>query len=107
MNAFQTSKRKWYTEREVTALIDQYPELREVKSVYGPGLRVLCLLADLDQAVRNMPPKEYHAVLLHGLLAHSIRDAEKILGISRSTLHDRFEAGISWLTEYMNGGNRD
>lgn len=103
MNLSKPRKRRWYSENEVTALIDQYAELRCVKAVYGPGLRVLCLLADLDKAVSMMPPKEYQAVLLHGFLQHTIRDAEKILGISRSTLHDRFEAGILWLTNYMNG----
>jgi DNA-directed RNA polymerase specialized sigma24 family protein len=94
---------KWYSEREVEALIFHYAELKSVASVYGPGLRVLLLMADLDRAIRDMPRKEYFAVLLHGQLGYVLRDAEKVLGISRSTLHDRFQSGVTWLTSYLNG----
>lgn len=51
-----------------------------------------------------MPPREYHAVLLHGLLSRTVRDAEALLGVSRSTLQDRYDAGIDWIVRHLNTG---
>lgn len=94
---------QWYSCKEVEALVYNYAELKSAMDVRGPGLRVLFLLADLDLAIAKMPPKEYHAVLLHGQLSYTLRDAEKVLGVSKSTLHDRFASGIRWLVDYLNG----
>jgi DNA-directed RNA polymerase specialized sigma24 family protein len=93
-----------YSEKEVRGLIEGYAELREAKEVYGEGLSILVKLADLGRAVEKLPPKEYQAVLLHGQMRHTVRDAEQLLEIARATLHDRYESGISWLTRYLNGG---
>lgn len=95
-----------YTAAEVKALVELYAELREKKDTHH-GLRYLVLLADLDRAIYRMPPKEYQAVLLHGLLGHTVRNAETLLGVSRSTLEDRYQAGIEWLTNYLNNGDTD
>lgn len=85
-------------------MVEWYTVLREVKDTSGRGLRWLVLLADLDRAISYMPPKEYHAVLLHGLLGHVVRDAEMLLGVSKDTLSRRYQAGIDWLTHFLNNG---
>lgn len=90
-----------YTPSEVKGLIEGYQALREAKSTYGPGLLILAKLTDLDQAIKRMPPKEYHAVLLHGLL--DVSGAESHLGYSVRTLYYRYEAGVQWITDYLNG----
>lgn len=92
-----------YRPDEIKALIEGYAELREAKDTTPRGLRFLVTLADLDRAVKRMPPREYQAVLLHGLLGHTVRAAEVLLGVQRSTLDDRYQAGIAWLTNYLNG----
>jgi DNA-directed RNA polymerase specialized sigma24 family protein len=99
------SRSSSYSTAETRALIEGYAELKEAKSTSGFGLRILCQLADLDRAIKNMPPKEYQVVLLHGLLGHTVRNAEELLGISRHTLLDRYRKGIEFLTDHMN--NRD
>jgi DNA-directed RNA polymerase specialized sigma24 family protein len=93
-----------YTPAEIKALIESYAELREEKDTNPRGLRVLVMLADLERAIAHMPPKEYHAVLLHGLLGETVRDAETYLGVSKSTLLDRYHAGVAWITDYLNNG---
>lgn len=85
-------------------MVEGYAELREVKDTTPRGLRHLCSLADLDIAVRQLPPKEYQAVLLHGLLGHTVRAAETLLGISRSTLMQRYLRGLEILTTTINEG---
>jgi len=93
-----------YSEAEVRSLIDGYAEYKAKKSTHGVGLVFLVRLADLDGAIALLPPKEYQAILLHGMLGHTIRDAEELLGVSRSTLHDRYESGISWIVRILNEG---
>lgn len=93
-----------YSSGQVRGLIENYAPLREVKGTFRVGLNILVMLADLDRAMRRMPPKEYHAILLHGLMRHTIRDAEQRLGVSRSTLQDRYEAGIEWIARFLNEG---
>lgn len=92
-----------YRPDEVRGLVEMYAVLREKKETYRSGLDILVRLADLDQAIAAMPPKEYHAVLLHGLLGHVLRDAHTLLGVAERTLLDRYHAGIEWLTNYLNG----
>ena len=86
-------------------MVEWYTVLREVKDTSARGLRWLLLLSDLDRAISHMPPKEYHAVLLHGLLGHVVRDAEVLLGCSKDTLARRYQAGIDWITTYLNYGD--
>lgn len=93
-----------YSINEIRALIESYAELVERKGVAGRGLVILCKLADLDRAIAMLPPKEYQAVLLHGLLTYALRDVETLLGISKSTLHDRYEKGLTLLAKYLNEG---
>ncbi len=98
-----SSKHRWYAFKEVEALVCNYAELKSAMDVRGPGLRVLILLADIDTAIGKMPPKEYQAVLLYGQLGYTLRNVENILGVSKSTLHDRFTSGIGWIVDYLNG----
>lgn len=97
-------KKARYSDKEVRSLIESYTEFREKKSTHGLGLLVLLKLCDIDHAVRLLPPKEYQAVLLYGMLGHTIRDAEGLLGVSKSTLHDRYESGIRWIVRILNEG---
>lgn len=93
-----------YSIKEVRGLINEYYELRESKGVYRHGLHVLIVLADLERALRKMPPKEYRAVLVHGLLRVPSREAGQALGVSHMTVQNRMEAGISWIVRYLNEG---
>ena len=93
-----------YNAKEVRGLVEGYAELREKKSTYGVGSIILIRLADLDRAIALLQPKEYQAILLHGLLGQTIRDAETLLGVSKSTLYDRYDSGIAWLVRIMNEG---
>lgn len=93
-----------YSVKEVRGLIENYAALKEAKDTNGPGLRILVVLADLTGAIAKLPPKEYQAVLLHGQLRHTVRDAEQVLEVARQTLHDRYESGISWIVRYLNEG---
>lgn len=97
--------RSSYSAGEVTRLVSCYAELRERKGTTKGGLHTLVCLADIDRAIAHMPPKEYHAILLHGQLGHTVRDAEQLLGVAKSTLEDRFKSGITWITNYLNGDN--
>lgn len=97
--------RTTYRNSEVRGLIENYTELRDSRDTVGPGLMILIQLADVWRAFRALPPKEYQAVLLHGLLRHTVRDAEAILGVSKSTLSDRYDSGLSWITRYLNEGD--
>lgn len=93
-----------YSAPEVKALIECYTEIREMRDTAPSRLKHLVRVADLDRAIRYMPPKEYQAVLLYGLLGHTVRDAEQLLGVHKSTLQDRYDRGIEWLTTYLNEG---
>src|SRR5690242_18463030 len=69
------SPRPNYRASEVKTLVEEYEELRELKGTERWRLRYLVTLADLDRSLRRMPPKEYQAVLLCGLLAIATRTA--------------------------------
>jgi DNA-directed RNA polymerase specialized sigma24 family protein len=66
-------------------------------------MRFLLWLADLERALHAMPPKEYHAVLLYGLIRLPLLDVAEKLGVSHPTVLKRYDAGIEWLTDYLNG----
>lgn len=91
-----------YSVEEVRALVEGYEELRPVRH----KLWILVRLADLDTALWHMPPKEYQAVLLCGLLGMSYRAAGDALGVSHETMYTRTERGLVWLTAYLNGSHR-
>jgi DNA-directed RNA polymerase specialized sigma24 family protein len=65
-------------------------------------LWVLVRYADLNLSLRQMPPKEYQAVLLVGLLGLDTRWAGKELGVSHDTMWRRYQRGLDWLTNHMN-----
>ena len=67
------------------------------------ALLLLCKLVDIDRAIRTLLPKEHHAVLIHGQLGYTVRDAAKILGVGKSTVDDHYAKGIASMTSYLNG----
>ena len=94
-----------YTRREVKGLVDNYAELKGRRDT-TPGFPLFLLLAlvDLDRAIANLPPKEYQAILLHGLLRQTVRGAAAgLLGVSPTTLYERYESGLEWITDFLNG----
>lgn len=88
-----------YTEEEIEALIEGYEELRYLK--YKPY--VLVRLLDLDTAIHKLPPKEYQAVLLCGLIGLSTRWAGEVMGVSKDTIHRRYKHGLRRLHQILNG----
>ena len=93
-----------YKASEVQMLVEEYEELRELKGTERSKLRYLVSLADLDKSLRRMPPKEYQAVLLCGLLSLATRTAGMLLGVSGETMRKRYLRGIEWLHNDLNGG---
>lgn len=89
-----------YTLDEVEALVEGYAELRYKRS----ALWLLVRLADLDMSLKLLPPKEYQAVLLIGLLGLDTRWAGSELGVSHDTMWRRYRRGLEWLCNHLNGG---
>lgn len=89
-----------YSFDEVEALVEGYTELQPVRHKL-PWLVRLC---DIDIALRTMPPKEYQATLLIGLLGFDTRTAGRLMGASHVTMWKRYRRGLQWLTSYLNGG---
>jgi DNA-directed RNA polymerase specialized sigma24 family protein len=88
-----------YSLEEVEALIEGYADLEPVRY----KLKWLVRLCDLDIAIRQMPPKEYQAVLLVGLLGLSVRAAGSDMGVSPQKMWRRYRRGLEWLVNYLNG----
>lgn len=88
-----------YTAEEVEALIELKAELDPT----AMRLAWLVRLWDLDTAIRRMPPKEYQAVLLVGLIGVDTRTAGTALGVNFSTVWRRYQRGIEWIVNYLNG----
>jgi hypothetical protein len=103
---FRRSSR--YRPEEVQVLVEQYAELREKKGTgTAGGVRLLCTLADLDRAIRAVPLNKRRKMLpplvIHGMLGLTVREAAALLGERKSTVEDRYLAGIAWITNYLNG----
>jgi DNA-directed RNA polymerase specialized sigma24 family protein len=94
-----------YKASEVRALVEEYEELRAMKGTERWRLRYLISLADLEKSIRRMPPKEYQAVLLVGLLCIATRTAGELLGCSGETMRKRYLRGLEWLITDLNGGH--
>lgn len=94
-----TNRRSNYRLEEVEALVEGYAEIRPT-----PKLPWLVRYCDLDRALRNMPPKEYQAVLLIGLLGLDTRWAGRELGTSHVTMWKRYRRGLEWICNHLNGG---
>lgn len=88
-----------YTYEEVEALL----ELRMELDPAWLKLAWLVRLWDLDTAIRKMPPKEYQALLLVGLVGLDVRTAGTALGCSHTTAWRRYQRGIEWIVNYLNG----
>lgn len=79
-------------------LVEEWQELR-----HDARLWLLVRYADLTVALRNMPPKEYMAVLIVGLSRLTVREAADVLMVHYGTVSRWYLRGIEWLTNYMNG----
>lgn len=88
-----------YSASEIEALVENYELLRCISRV--PWLVRKC---DLDHAVRMLPPKQYQAVLLVGLIGLDLRSAGTEMGVSHQTMWKRYRSGLEWITNYLNGG---
>lgn len=88
-----------YSVDEIEALVEGYEEMY----AYRHKLKWLVRYCDLDLALRRMPPKEYQAVLLIGLIGHTTRDAGRAMGVSHETMWKRYKRGLEWLAQYLNG----
>lgn len=88
-----------YSVDEVEALIEYRDELEPLKF----QLTWLVRFWDLDVAIRNLPPKEYQAVLLVGLIGLDVRTAGTLLGCSKTTAWERYQRGIKYIVNYLNG----
>lgn len=96
-----------YSTAEVQSLVEEYGRFRALKGVESDArLYHLVRLADLDKSIRRLPPKEYQAVLLCGLLEIATRTAGQLLGVSGETMRKRLLKGLEWLTNDLNGGER-
>lgn len=93
--------------RSANYSVDEIEALVELRSELDPTwlkLAWLVRLWDLDTAIRNLPPKEYQAVLLIGLIGIDIRTAGKALECSHTTAWRRYQRGIEYIVNYLNGG---
>lgn len=90
-----------YSVDEVEALIDYREEFEPTRF----KLTWLVRFWDLDVAIRNLPPKEYQAVLLVGLIGLDVRTAGTLLGCSHQTAWRRYQRGIEYIVIYLNGGH--
>jgi Sigma-70, region 4. len=90
-----------YSVDEVEVLVEQYDAVKALRD--RPRLNWLVRYCDLNLALRHMPPKEYQAVLLVGLIGLSVQHAGQLLGVSGSTMWRRYRRGLVWLTNHLNG----
>lgn len=102
-------RRSEYKLSEVKALVEGYSVWRHLKSTNprGGGLNLLVRLADLDRAIKTLPPKEYQAVLLHGLIGLPEEAVGELLGVRQETVSYRFRCGLGSITSYLNDEDDD
>ena len=90
-----------YSLDEVTALIECYDLLRVAAERSPTWLVRRC---DVDRAVRSLPPKEYQAVLLIGLIGLDTRTVGEALDVSFMTAWRRYQRGLEYTVNYLNTG---
>lgn len=91
-----------YSLSEVEGLVEAYSEIKPLMDVNPGRLRFLVRLWDLELAIEKLPPKEYQAVLLIGLVGMGLMDAGKAMGVSHETMRQRYRRGIELLHTYLN-----
>lgn len=95
------SFRSNYSVDEIEVLVENYEAVKAVCD--RMRLNWVVRRIDLDLALRQMPPKEYQAVLLVGLIGLSVQHAGQLMGASGSTMWRRYRRGLEWLANYLNG----
>jgi hypothetical protein len=88
-----------YSVDEVEGLVEGYGELRLLK--HRPF--IFPRLVDLEWAYTRLSEPHRQAILVYGLMGHSLDPAASRLGIPRTTLHTRYRQGLEALTRLMNG----
>lgn len=92
--------------RSANYSVDEIEALIELRSELDPSAMKLAWLVrlwDLDVAIQNLPPKEYQATLLVGLIGLDIRTAGTALGCNHTTAWRRYQRGIEYIVNYLNG----
>lgn len=92
-----------YSVDEIEVLVEEHDAVSAVCERMRTNWLVRRL--DLNIAIRHMPPKEYQAVLLVGLIGLDIRSAGQHMGVSGTTMWRRYRRGLEWLNNYLNGVN--
>lgn len=90
-----------YSLDEVEQLIENFDLLRVAATRRISWLVRLC---DVERAIQHMPPKEYQAVLLIGLIGFDTRTVGTTLGVSYVTAWRRYRRGLDWIVNYLNTG---
>jgi DNA-directed RNA polymerase specialized sigma24 family protein len=100
-------RRSRYSEGEVKALIEDYAAYRAAADTTPRGRRLdfLVMLADLDKALKQLPMKEWEAVLLHGLLGIPQAETAHLLQIKQQTVNKRYRQGLEDVHYWINGGD--
>jgi len=88
-------------------LVEEYEELRCLKSTERYALLLLCQLIDVERAISRLGPKEYQAVLLCGLLGVSDQAAGQALGVHQTTMTRRYMRALALLAADLNGDSVD
>ena len=88
-----------YSIKEVTALVEGYAELVNLKQ----HLWILVRMCDLTKNIPNLTKVHQDAILIYGIQNLDSRSSAAILGISHTTLLARYQGALSQLTFLMNG----
>lgn len=85
---------------EVTVLVEEYAELtfKRHKSA------ILVRLIDLERVLKRLSRPHYTAVLLCGMVGLTTRTAGTLVGVSKDTMHRRYQRGLREIVTYLNGG---
>lgn len=87
-----------YTLEEVTVIVEEYAELRYKK--HRPF--ILVRLMDLERVLRRLSPKHRAAVLLCGMVGLTTRTAGVLAGVSKDTMHRRYQRGLGEIVMHLN-----
>lgn len=93
-----------YTAKEVQGLLESYAELKESRETHGHGLNTLVKVADLNRAMDFMPRHLWVVLTFYGKFGLTAREYADQLNVPRSTVSDRYHAGIDWIVRFLNEG---
>lgn len=88
-----------YSIEELEALVEGYEELRYVGDTKA---WVLVRLCDLSRAFNRLDRNHQRAVLLMGMYGLTSRAAASYLGVSHTTVANRYRNGLQAMQNYLN-----